>query len=76
VQSCGPIVIGAYSYIGTNCVILRDAKVPPRSLVAAGTVVTDRALEDDSLIGGVPAKVIRPIPDDWAHFRREVGRVD
>jgi len=74
-QECGPINVGEYSFIGTNCVLLRDADIPPRCLVAAGSVVTSKKLESDSVIGGVPARVIRDVPDDWRHFSRTEGRV-
>jgi len=74
-QDCGPISVGAYSFIGTNCVLLRDVEIPPRCLVAAGSVVTSKKFEPDSVIGGVPAKVLRDVPADWQHFSRTEGRV-
>lgn len=50
------IVIGADSWIGCQSVILAD--VAEKTVVAAGTVVTKRA-PSKSVIGGVPAKLLR-----------------
>lgn len=56
-----PIEIGDDVLVGANVIILKGVSIGPRSLVAAGSVVTKGAYPGDSLIGGNPAKVIRQL---------------
>jgi acetyltransferase-like isoleucine patch superfamily enzyme len=53
-----PIVIEDDVWIGCNCLILKGVTIGAGSVVAAGAVVT-KTCPPRSLIGGVPAKVIR-----------------
>ena len=53
-----PIVIGNDVWIGTRVIILPGVKIGNHSIVAAGSVVT-KSFEDYSIIGGVPAKLLR-----------------
>lgn len=53
-----PVVIGADSWIGANCVILPGVTVGVGAIVAAGSVVT-RDVLPFSYVGGVPAKLIK-----------------
>lgn len=60
-----PIVIGQGSWIGANVTVLGGVNIGKRVVVMAGSVVT-RDVPDNSLVGGVPAKVIKtldPIED-------------
>lgn len=50
------IEIGENVWIGTNSVIMND--VPKNSVVAAGSVLTKK-FEGESILGGVPARLIR-----------------
>ena len=52
------VTIGKGSWIGTKAVIMAD--VNPHTVVGAGAVVT-RTLPGKSVVGGVPAKVIRSL---------------
>jgi len=52
------VTIGKGSWIGTKAVIM--ANVKPYTVVGAGAVVT-RSLPGKSVVGGVPAKVIRSL---------------
>lgn len=52
------IKIGKDCWIGANAVILPGVKLGNRCVVGAGSVVT-RSFEDDSIICGVPAKLLR-----------------
>jgi maltose O-acetyltransferase len=52
-----PVVIGDDVWIGTRSIILRGIRVGNHSIVAAGSVVT-KDVEDWSIVGGNPAKVI------------------
>ena len=56
--------IGSDSLVGMNATINSGASIGARSLVAAGAVVRESAeFPEGSVIGGVPAKVIRRVDD-------------
>lgn len=55
------IVVGERSWIGMNSVILPGVVLGPRTVVAAGAVVTKSFVEGNVLVGGVPARVIREL---------------
>jgi acetyltransferase-like isoleucine patch superfamily enzyme len=55
-----PIVIEDLAWIGAGAIILPGVNVGTGAIVAAGSVVT-RDVEAHTIIGGVPAKVIRAI---------------
>ncbi|MBN2788710.1 MAG: gamma carbonic anhydrase family protein [Candidatus Delongbacteria bacterium] len=51
--------------IGMGATVLDDAKIGKNSIVAAGAVVLEhKKFPDYSLIAGVPATVIRKLPED------------
>ena len=52
-----PIVIGDYSWIGMNSVVTAGVTLGPRTIVAAGAVVT-KDIPPYSIAAGVPAKII------------------
>jgi acetyltransferase-like isoleucine patch superfamily enzyme len=56
-----PVTIGDGAWIGTRALILPGVHVGAGCVVAAGAVVTD-SVPPDSLVGGVPAKVLRTLP--------------
>jgi len=57
--------IGDNTLIGMGATVLDDAKIGKCSIVAAGSVVLEhKSYPDFSLIGGVPAKVMRQLPPD------------
>lgn len=53
-----PIVIGNNVWIGLNVTILKGVTIGDGAVIAAGSVVT-KNVAPRSLVGGVPAKVIR-----------------
>ena len=58
----GEIIIGNEVWIGANCVITRNIKIGNHSIINAGSVVT-RDIEEYSIFGGNPAKLIKKISD-------------
>jgi len=54
-----PVEIGEDVLVGANVIILKGVTIGPRSIVAAGSVLTKGSYPSDCLIGGNPAKVIR-----------------
>lgn len=57
--------IGDNTLIGMGATVLDDAKIGKCCIVAAGSVVLEhKSYPDFSLIAGVPAKVIRQLPED------------
>ncbi len=62
-QRTAPITIGARSYLGSESRMAPGSSVPARSIVALGSVVSGELVGDESLIGGVPAKVLRPLDE-------------
>lgn len=54
-----PIVIGDYTWIGMNSVITAGVTLGPRTVVAAGAVVTKSFPEGFVVLAGVPAKPIK-----------------
>lgn len=54
-----PVFIGNDVWIGTRVTILAGAEIPDGCVVAAGAVVPAKKYPPYSVIGGVPAKVIK-----------------
>lgn len=53
------IVLGDKCWVGMNAVILPGVTLGPRTIVAAGAVVTKSFTNGNIVIGGVPAKIIK-----------------
>jgi len=58
--STSPVTIGTGSFIGTNATILPGVKIGRKAVVAAGAVVS-KDVPDQTVVGGVPARVIRKL---------------
>lgn len=58
-----PVVIGDDVWIGGNVTILPGVTIGNNVVIAAGAVVT-KDVPDNCVVGGVPAKIIKDIPDD------------
>ena len=60
--STNPIIIEDDVWIGCGCRILSGIKIGRRSIVAAGAVVA-KDIENGSLVGGVPARLIKRLEE-------------
>ncbi|MBR1548206.1 MAG: acyltransferase [Prevotella sp.] len=58
--STRPVVIGDDVWIGANAVILPGVTIGRHCVVAAGAVVT-KDVPDNTLVGGVPARIIKSL---------------
>lgn len=71
-ESCA---IGDGTVVGMNAVILQDAEIGARCVVAAGSVVKEGArIPDRSLVAGVPATVRKALEGGAARWVEEGGR--
>ena len=55
-----PIVIGNKAWLGSNVTVLPGVRIGEGAVVAAGAVVT-KDVEANTVVGGVPARLIRTI---------------
>lgn len=53
------VEIGNHTWIGSRVTINKGVILPDNTIVAAGSVVTKSFVEQNTLIGGVPAKILR-----------------
>lgn len=74
-QSCSPIEIGAYCFLGTNCVLLGGSILPDYSVLGAKSLLNKPWTESYQLYAGVPAQPIQKLAADTKYFTREVGFV-
>lgn len=68
-------IIGDHCWIASNSLIMGGVVLGPRTVVAAGSVVTKSFPEGYCLIGGNPAKLIKPIPKEEfvpRHYKYEM----
>ncbi len=57
---CSPVKIGNRVWIGANVTILPGVSIGDGAIIAAGAVVT-KDVEDNCIVGGIPAKYIKNI---------------
>ena len=68
------VVIGSYSWIGMNAVVLPGVILGEHTVVAAGSVVTKSFPEGYCVIAGNPAKKIKDIdPEKCVHEKNRIG---
>ena len=75
-QRSSSVKIGDYCFVGTGCVLLPGSQIPNNTILAAGSVLTKKMLEENCVYGGGPAKKISSInPDEYGYMQRKVGFV-
>jgi acetyltransferase-like isoleucine patch superfamily enzyme len=63
-----PVTIGDYVFIGPRAIILPGVTIGRGAVVAAGAVVT-KNVDEFTIVGGVPAKVIGERENKDPHYR-------
>ena len=74
-QDCEPVVIGPYSFIGTSTTLLKGARFPAKSVLAAGSVYSTRGGEELQIYSGVPAVPVKRLAENAEYMRRDSPRV-
>ncbi|MBA3697319.1 MAG: acyltransferase [Planctomycetes bacterium] len=74
-QSSQPVSIGAYCFVGTDCVLLAGAALPERSVLGAMSLLNKAYLEVSHLYAGVPARPVKGLDPQFAYFHRVDGYV-
>ena len=75
-QTAARVIISERSAVLTNCVVLKGAVLPPRSLLAAHSTLikTKEHNPASGLYAGTPAKCIAPVPSgSGAWFDRKIS---
>ena len=54
-----PIIIDEHVWIGMGCMILKGTNIPKGCVIAANTCIHSGFTEENSIIGGYPAKIIK-----------------
>jgi acetyltransferase-like isoleucine patch superfamily enzyme len=75
-QQTKPITVGDYCYLGSEVRLGPGASLAPWSILAMGAVAVKSVEQDRVVLGGVPAKPIRPISADDERTLRRKTRPD
>ena len=71
-QQTAPLAIGDFCYLGSEVRLAPGARLPERCILALGSVLSGEIAEPGSLVGGVPARVIRALTEaDEVLIRRK-----
>jgi hypothetical protein len=60
--NAGPVTLGDNTWLGANSVVLPGVRLGNHVYVAAGSVVDRSFEENDILLAGVPARVVKRLP--------------
>ena len=74
-QDSSSILIGEYSFVGTNVVVLGGSRLPSYSVLGAKSLLNKKYAAEWMLYGGVPAKEINEISKNAKYFTRSDGFV-
>ena len=75
-QKTSPVAIGDYSYIGSEIRIAPGGIVPARCIVGIGSVITRVFMDENTLIAGVPAAVVKELGDEGSFLIGNKTRAD
>jgi glycosyltransferase involved in cell wall biosynthesis/acetyltransferase-like isoleucine patch superfamily enzyme len=74
-QTCAPVTIGSYCFVGTRTVLLKSAALADCCVLSAGSVLSGPVRDRNKLVSGVPAAPVRDLAPTAAYFNRTVGYV-
>jgi serine acetyltransferase len=63
VQVSAPVELGERSVVMSGCILLSGTRVPARSIISAGSVVTTKLTKEQCFYRGNPAEPVRDLPD-------------
>lgn len=69
-QETGSVRIGDRSAVMSACILLSGTRVPARSIVSAGSVVTTPLKKELTFYRGNPAEAVRELPEHLQYFLR------
>ena len=75
-QHSEPIVIGAYCFVGTSCVILGGSVLPDHCVLGALSLLNKSHTEPWCLYAGHPSRRLKAINPHAAYFQRSIGYVE
>lgn len=76
IQDAHPIRIGDYCFVGTSVVMLGGSELPDYCVLGAQSMLSQKIESPYSLVGGVPAKIVKTLPESSSYFTRQKGYVD
>jgi acetyltransferase-like isoleucine patch superfamily enzyme len=75
-QSCAPIRIGRYCFVGTASTLLGGSALPDRCVLGAMSLLNRAYDAPSTLYGGVPARPLRDLDPSMRYFSRTDGFVE
>jgi acetyltransferase-like isoleucine patch superfamily enzyme len=72
----GPVEFGERSAVMSGCVLLSGTRVPARSIVSAGSVITTKLTKELTFYRGNPAEAVRELPANMKYFKRRPEDVE
>lgn len=72
-QVSEPVSIGRYCFIGTGSIFIKGSAMPDYAVLGAGSLVNKKHTSEYTLYGGVPARILKELPKDYAYFNRSTG---
>lgn len=75
-QKTKPVTIGDHSYVGSEIRVAPGGAIPANCIVGMGSVITESLVQEYTLIGGVPAKVIKELDEEGRFLIQKKTRND
>ncbi len=75
-QKTLPVKVGSNTYLGSEIRIAPGVEIAPNCIVGMGSVVAGKLTDEYQLIGGVPAKAIKPLDDEGRFLVERKTRSD
>ena len=75
-QTAGPIIVGNFCFISTNCILLKGSILPSYCVLAAGAVLNKKYTRQYTLYAGVPATIKKELTFNYKYFTRDNRVVD